>query len=264
MARAHSRWKVIAASAAGTSHAAAGTACQDAYDYRITADGIFIAAVADGAGSARFAGEGAALAVQSVIDFLTSALEAKIPETTDDCRALLRDGLIQTRLCLEERAAKKGFCGTPSVPCPEVTLGDFATTLLTVFVTDRHLAAFQVGDGAIVYREETGTLTVACEPDHGEYLNETRFVTSEDLEQHTHYRIESGRDISSLAILSDGLEMLAIVYRDNTAFGPFFNPFFDFVRGKDSCNEDLQQFISSERVCERSDDDKTLVLAVRV
>ncbi len=135
--------------------------------------------------------------------------------------------------------------------------------LFAVFATDRHLAALQVGDGAIVYQEATGTLTVACEPDHGEYLNETQFMTSNDLERHVHYRIAGGSDVRSLAMLNDGLEMLAVVSRDTTAYGRFFNPLFDFVRRNDACNEDLCQFLLSDRVCVRSDDDKTLVLAIQ-
>jgi len=278
------QWKVIAASTAGSSHAAAGNACQDSFAYRVTADGILIAAVADGAGSSRYAGEGAELAARSAVEHLTSALESSKPGNSGECRSLLQSCLLHARRCLEEQALVRGsranHTGDPGfesfpgldrasrLPAPppgsgEISLLDFSTTLLAVFVTDRHLAALQVGDGAIVYQQASGTLTVACEPDHGEYLNETQFITSIDLERHAHYRIAGGTDVSSLAMLSDGLETLAVVYRDNTAYGGFFNPLFDFVRRDDACEEELRQFFLSGRVCERSDDDKTLVLAIR-
>ncbi len=290
MTETRAQWKVIAESVAGTSHTASGAACQDAFSFRVTSDGILIAAVADGAGSSKCAGEGAALAVRSAVEYLTSALVSGKPGSMDECRSLLQKCLFHTRLCLEEKVSGLGSsenppeCLSPADPssgCSPaadgfsrplapplssggVSLNDFSTTLLAVFVTDCHLAAVQVGDGAIVYREETGKLTVACEPDHGEYLNETCFITSDDLERHAHYKIAFSSNVSSLAILSDGLEMLAVVYRDNTAHGPFFNPLFDFVRRDDADKEDLRQFLISERVCGRSDDDKTLVLAVRM
>jgi hypothetical protein len=277
-----SQWKVIAASAAGTSHAAAGNACQDAFSHTIAAGGALVAAVADGAGSARLAGEGAELAARSAVGYLSRALQADRPGTDDACRSLLRNCLLHTRRRLEERASAAvpslfpppelvrgdpdGFAGLlgPAPASAAISLDDFSTTLLAVFVTGEHLAAFQVGDGAIVYQEGTGGLIVACEPDHGEFLNETHFITSADWERHARYRVAGGSGVSSLAMLSDGLEMLAVVHRDNTAHGKFFDPLFDYVRQSDACSEDLRQFLLSDRVCERSDDDKTLVLAARM
>jgi hypothetical protein len=48
---------------------------------------------------------------------------------------------------------------------------------------------------------------------------------------------------------------------------PFFEPLFARLRGTvsgDELNEPLRQFLASPRVAQRSDDDKTLILATRV
>ena len=64
-------------------------------------------------------------------------------------------------------------------------------------------------------------------------------------------------------MLTDGIQLLAVRYADNTAHEPFFEPLFEFAENPNSSNAELEEFLRSERVCERTDDDKTLVLAVR-
>jgi hypothetical protein len=71
------------------------------------------------------------------------------------------------------------------------------------------------------------------------------------------------QEISGLAMLSDGIELLALCYKDNTAHEPFFTPMFEFAEKPGSTKAELEEFLESERVCDRTDDDKTLVLAVR-
>jgi len=164
--------------------------------------------------------------------------------------------MYHSRHCLEKEAVE---CGDGSSK-----LGDFSTTLLAIFITDSFLAALQVGDGAIVYRESTDALRIACLPEHGEYLNETVFLTSDELAQRAQYCAVSSDGVDALAMLSDGLEMLSIVYQSQTAHAPFFNPLFGFARQHEASVEDLERFLHSDQVCERSDDDKTLVLAVLV
>ncbi|MGL4554572.1 MAG: protein phosphatase 2C domain-containing protein, partial [Gemmataceae bacterium] len=67
-----SGWRLLAGSAAGTSHAARGEGCQD-YGHALDVGGVLVAACADGAGSASHAAEGAKLAC---LGFLHAAAEA--------------------------------------------------------------------------------------------------------------------------------------------------------------------------------------------
>jgi serine/threonine protein phosphatase PrpC len=254
------RWKVIGASVPGTSHIASGVVCQDAWECRILPGGALVAAVADGAGSARYADEASRVAVDTAADALAAACGCARPTTEEACRTVLEDCLIGVRAQLERRAAAR-----VEQQGEAASVKDFSTTLLAILVTDELFGCLQVGDGAIVSRETaTGVLTVAFAPDHGEYINETCFVTSRGVERRAHYRVTPSRALDAVALLTDGLEMLAILHRDNTAHAAFFAPLFSFARGENAAAEDLEQFLASDRVCERSDDDKTLVLAVRI
>ncbi len=258
MAEAKERWKLIGSSVAGTSHAAAGIPCQDAHAYELLEDDTLLAAVADGAGSAKYAGQGASLAVQSAVEYLSRNLQSGKPASANLGIGLLRECVMHVRARLKDNALK--YSEDTGL---KVRLDDFAATLLIVFVTDAFLGAAQIGDGATVYRERTGTLVVACKPEHGEYLNETCFITSQDFENRCQLACTPSGSINALSMFSDGLQMLALNYRDYSAHGPFFNPLFKYAEARQACVEELHQFLVSDRVCAHSDDDKTLILAVR-
>lgn len=147
---------------------------------------------------------------------------------------------------------------------PILRLHDFATTLLLAVVTTQWVAVAQVGDGAAVIHDAAGVLQSLTVPDHGEYLNETVFVTSSDYLERAQYATYRHDGLRGVALLTDGLEMLALDLATNAAHAPFFAPLFAFAAVPDATEEELTAFLDSERVCARTDDDKTLVLAVRV
>jgi hypothetical protein len=65
-------------------------------------------------------------------------------------------------------------------------------------------------------------------------------------------------------VLSDGLLRLALRLPSGEPYPPFFQPLFGFAAAalpEDQANEQLSAFLNSKRVCDRTDDDKTLVLA---
>ena len=69
-------------------------------------------------------------------------------------------------------------------------------------------------------------------------------------------------------MFSDGLQRLALVYQSQTVHEPFFEPMFAELRNADlqTCNslsDQLARFLDSPKINERTDDDKTLVLASR-
>jgi hypothetical protein len=70
-----------------------------------------------------------------------------------------------------------------------------------------------------------------------------------------------------VAVFSDGLQRLALNMADNTAYEPFFSKFFTVLSGSALDQEDqlqgaLVRFLQSSAVNDRTDDDKTLALAV--
>jgi len=142
---------------------------------------------------------------------------------------------------------------------------DYACTLLGAVIATDFSAYFQVGDGAMVVYD--GEYKIIFFPDTGEYANTTFFVTDENVYDHLHIQIDPGR-IDEIALFSDGLQRLVLHYKSKTAHGPFFEPMFSVLRKQssgysDTLNKKLEEFLSSKAVNERTDDDKTLVMATQ-
>jgi serine/threonine protein phosphatase PrpC len=244
------KWRCLAASVMGTSHISQGRPCQDANATVVTDDGSLIVAVADGAGSAKRAEEGSQCVVQCATKYLREKLADSKPQSIEQCEELIREAFRRARSGLEEIA-------------PGENLDDVATTLLLTVVTDGWLSTIQIGDGAVVCRTPSGAIRVLSKLGDHEYLNETTFLTSPDYQRYLHIVTVPSEEISGLAMLTDGIELLAIRYADNTGHEPFFRSVFEFTENIVSTDGELADFLASERVCERTDDDKTLVLAVR-
>jgi Protein phosphatase 2C len=247
-------WQAAGVSVTGLSHLRSGSPCQDAHQLMVRADGSFVAAVADGAGSAPRAERGAACAVRTALAFLTDHLAAGLPEHEEIWRALLNEALHVTRQAVIAEAAA---CGSPP--------SDLATTLLVAVATSDLVAAGQVGDGAVVARVADGSFETVTRPPVQEYLNETTFLTSADALEQAQYAIVR-KGPTGLALFSDGLQMLALKMPEATPHPPFFAPLLRLVaevRDRALAEEQLRRFLQSPRITQRADDDLTLVLAVR-
>ena len=71
--------------------------------------------------------------------------------------------------------------------------------------------------------------------------------------------------VSELAVFTDGLQRLALDFTTRQPYGAFFRPFFERLRTEpepETLLEPLREFLDSPRVNDRTDDDKTLVLAL--
>jgi hypothetical protein len=123
----------------------------------------------------------------------------------------------------------------------------------------------QLGDGAIVYHDGNRYAPVFW-PQSGEYHNATHFLTDASYTQH----LQVGRfaaTVSEVAMFTDGLQMLALNYADRSAHQPFFTPMFRALRSTGNhadLSPALRGFLESKDINERTDDDKTLVLASRL
>jgi len=248
-------WRIFSASVAGTRHNMQGLECQDAHAVGTLGDGTLIAAVADGAGSAVCAAAGAACAVLTSIEYLKSRMASGPPSEPEGYRLLLLDTVEDARMALNRQCQREGAGRR---------LDDFATTLLIVIVTELWTSAIQIGDGAIVSRDPSGCFRVFSQPASSEYFNETTFLSSSDYKQLSVFNLVPSKEIDAIAMLTDGMQLLAFTSSDNSAYAPFFSPLLEFTCHRDSTNAELEAFLRSDRVCERTDDDKTLILAVRV
>lgn len=122
---------------------------------------------------------------------------------------------------------------------------------------------FQIGDGAIVIDHGNGFI-LPIPPMNGEYVSSTYFTTDSGAVE-TMRTVSLNCSVKRAAILTDGLERLALDMASKTPFAPFFKPLFDTLEKIDSEQLDVAEkaligFLDSEKVNSRTDDDKTLVL----
>ncbi|QJD91666.1 protein phosphatase 2C domain-containing protein [Duganella dendranthematis] len=246
-------WYAIGASVTGTSHISTNRVCEDSCWFQTDTlpNGPFLAVfVADGAGSASHGEIGAELAMQAAAE--------KVAEKTAKGEFGIADELavecvLAIRMRLESYAAEHSL-----------VMRDLACTFLGVVSLPQASLAMQIGDGGIVLNAGKG-LELAIVPMSGEYANMTSFVTDENAVKALQTREYIGQ-LTEVAVFSDGLQRIALQLATNTPHVPFFSPFFDALRratpeDEDALHQALNNFLNSERVNSRTDDDKTLVVA---
>ena len=253
-ANAAARWRIIAASVPGTSHLEKAMPCQDAHAFRVLPGGELLAAVADGAGSAEHSRMGAQMAVEGALVRLAALCQPAPPEDEAGWQAAITGLFDEIHLKLADFASAAG--AQPSA---------FATTLTCALVTGNWVVVGQIGDGTGVAEDADGALFLAARPQRGEYANEAYFLTLPDTARCTAV-FAAPRPVRALALTTDGLLRLALKLPAYKPHPPFFQPLLAFAReaaDETRAQAELADFLVSERVCARTDDDKTLLLAVR-
>jgi hypothetical protein len=245
-------WRWAAASQVGTSHLRAQTRKQDAFRCFLAGDTkAFCAIVCDGAGSAPFGGEGASLIARTFTvglrdHFRTSSV---LPGDED-----VWGWIDSVRDKLAEAAAMRS-----------TVRRDMASTLVLLVATNSDALVVHVGDGAVVVRETDGPWRALSWPENGEYASTTYFLTEDPAP-----RVRISRhaaDFDAAAIFTDGIETLALDLAGGVPHEPFFQSMIAPLdtaqaEGKDrSLSDALGRFLSGPRVCERTDDDKSFIIA---
>ena len=251
-------WTWAAASVRGTSHEVSGTPCQDAFACRVisTARGdVFVVAVSDGAGSASYSDIGSHIACDAFI----GAMEAffSVENLPEDMESVVRECFQETIGALKTKAQADKY-----------ELRDLACTLLAAVMLPDVSLFLQQGDGAMVvsYADAPAEYCHIFWPGKGLYANTTYFITDKDAVE----KVEIARvpePIASLAVFTDGIESLALNFSTQSAHTPFFKGMFSSLQNQtegeqSDLSASLSSFLDSDRVNERTDDDKTLVLAL--
>jgi hypothetical protein len=172
-------------------------------------------------------------------------------------RDTVRDWLTIVRRQLSDVAEEQGAC-----------LREYACTMLAVVAGQTATAFFQIGDGAIVVDDEHLRWRYVFWPQKGEFANSTNFVTQDNALDRIVFEFH-GKPISELAVFTDGIESLVLRYADRAVHAPYFDRVFATLRSSTILGLDaemsaaLAAHLGSAAVCERTDDDKTLVLASR-
>jgi len=246
-------WRVVAASTPGSSHAKANLPCQDVLRWNIGPHPWLLVALADGAGSARLAEVGAAVAAERGLESLTAKLPSTSCADTDEVwRPVLTASLQAARDAVFAEAARR-----------QTQPRELASTLTLLGISPTIAVAAQVGDGAALASAPPGALLSLTRPLVAEYLNETTFLTSETALDTPQLVVRRGA-WRHAAVLCDGLQLLALRLPEGTPHERFFQPLFQFLdRATDNkvAGEELSGFLRSPRITARADDDLSLLLA---
>ncbi len=257
-------WIVAGAAVVGPAHRHAGRGCEDACKVVAPAAGVLIAAVADGAGSAARAADGAACVVAAACAaiqtwWLAQESPSLVAQLTDDVAYTWLAGV---RTAVEALAAAEG-----------IALGDLAATCLVVIADVSGVLAIQVGDGAIAIRApvaDGGGWSPLTWPLRGEYANETVFITSD--EWHDTAQVVRSRPCAAVALFSDGFEVLALNYRERRVNAHLLDPLADYLctvaagtpPDQSMLDAAMAGYLANAAFDAHAFDDRTLVLACHV
>lgn len=254
------KWRYAQGSAIGQAHINQETECQDRLLCRTietAKDGeILIAVIADGAGSTQNGQIGAEIACETfaeqAVGFLSSG-SASVSSLNEEFGRLW----IQFFQAKIEKIAFED----------KNEIRDYASTLVGAVAGENSTAFFQVGDGGAVFSADgkPDSYRFGIEPTESEYVNVTEFLTDETAAENLRFvRVEE--KIEDLILFSDGIFAVAVDYQKNKPHEPFLMPMIAPLRNGSSINglnEKLESFLASPKLNEKTDDDKTMILASR-
>lgn len=248
-----SAWSWAGAKVQGTSHLKSGVRCQDAYKCFLAGDTLVVI-VSDGAGSAQFGGEGASLVCRRIGQGAARYFRAggSLPDEEE-----VLNWVNDTRDTISAVATKRGL-----------PRREFAATLVCVLAGPNETLIVHVGDGvAGIQFAGLESWSSPLWPAHGEYAATTYFVTDDPAPMlRFHWAAMAA---SRVVAMSDGLERLALRFADREPHAPFFDMISQPLLKSAEMHRDatlsrqLAEYLNSEAINARTDDDKTLVVATR-
>ena len=249
-------YKYYYSSVKGTSHEKTNTPKQDSLcvvNCDANNKNYFISAIADGAGTAKYSD----ISAKFICKYLSKKmlLWLKNNELTEFNQEIFCSWIKQIQSILNRYI--KIFKMT--------SLRDFATTILFAVLSDNTNLFIQIGDGVITIGNCT-ELNCVFKPQKGEYANTTHFATEEHFENNLMFKFIN-ENVERIAMHTDGIEMISLINLEKPSL-PFFNPFFNALEDEkagynDDLSKELTEFLCSERVNKRTNDDKTLVIAMK-
>jgi hypothetical protein len=253
-------WRWAMARSIGTSHASSELDCQD-FALCIELDSVagktLVAVVSDGAGTASHATSGAKMVCTTFLRVVADRLRSGWA-IGSSCEEEVLAWLDAVRDRIYTFSQTRGL--QPR---------DCAATLVGMVICPQSSLLVHVGDGAAALRlKGTSNWIVPSWPYHGEYASTTAFVTDDPMP--APQAIVLPNRIDRMAIFSDGLERLVLDYAKKEAYQPFFEAVMQPIiasraKGWDhQLSKALESYLGSKQVCDRTDDDKSLILGVRV
>jgi hypothetical protein len=251
-------WKVIGQSVIGSSHIQSDKTCEDAVYHELVdlhnGEQALICFVSDGAGSAKYAARASETAVTQSAAIIRDLL-INGADLNDQHFLELAENIYDT---LKEFAEEL-----------QEPINEFSCTLLGAVVLPGKACFMQIGDGAIVRNDGEGFFTHIWWPHNGEYQNTTAFLIDDPNFPNLKIKIVE-ESIGEVAVFTDGLQMLALNNESETVHQPFFNDLFKWLRKATEeehiniLNNKLNEYLAGDVINNRTDDDKTLLLATKV
>jgi hypothetical protein len=181
-------WRAAGAAVMGRSHGQKEIPCQDKI-FSVSRDPFHAITLADGAGSCPLSHEGAALVTELTACYLSSHMRALAGKPPGEWAALILNHLTRN-LASRAKALNAGS-------------RDLSSTLLFAVVYGDNYVAGHIGDGVIGCLKKDG-LHLVSEPESGEFINTTFFVTTPGALQHFRLYRGSGADVEGFFLMSDG------------------------------------------------------------
>jgi len=253
-------WRIAHASAIGLAHINQNTECQDRFACRTVktvAEGeVLIAVVADGAGSTTDGQIGAEVACATFAEAVADLLAMK----DASLKSLTQEFGQRWIAYFQQKIAEKASADKKE-------LRDYASTLVGAVIGESAAAFYQIGDGGIVFSTSgaPASYSFAIAPVEAEYVNVTDFVTDETAAEHLRFEMVEEK-VEDLILFSDGIYAVAVDYQRSAPHEPFLMPMIAPLRNgaaTGGLNEKLENFLASEKINEKTDDDKTIILASR-
>jgi hypothetical protein len=258
-----SKWRYTSTSVQGTSHIESGLPCQDSSLCRVitspNGDDFLILVASDGAGSASHSEKGSRRLCQYFMVKLTRYIEQGWMQHQIDEARVRKSIEILTRHAAQ---TIKKFAEEQGVAKREL-----AATLVLAIVGQGKSIFLQIGDGGIVVNCDGGYDPVFW-PQSGEYANMTYFITDDLAIKNLQFKVLN-KAVDEIAVFTDRIQSLALAYETQSAHAPFFRPQFEYIRRIPEADlpllkDQLEGFLNSKPVNDRTNDDKTLILACRV
>lgn len=182
-------WKIAQCAVQGRSHIKHNIPCQDK-TFALVRNGVYVTALADGAGSAGLSHLGA----ECVTEFVCHELSENFDRFFDsEDGAFVKQELVSKIMLVLDGIARKY----------ESDISEFASTLLFVAAKDDRFMIAHLGDGVIGYMKND-TLRVASEPYNGEFANTTVFTTSKNAVFYIRLIKGKRENIDGFVMMSDG------------------------------------------------------------
>ena len=244
--------RIVGASATGPLHMINAMPCQDAFSYEVFPSGIGVIAIADGLGSAILSDFGARNAVDTAVSTVRRIISNRLNHDMN-LEDIAKEAVLSARQGLEEKAVEN-----------KCKLKDMACTLIVVVIHRDSVAVVHVGDGAVIAKTDNG-LRIISGPGEAEYVNEVSPLTGKDWEKSL--RVTPAiSGISVIMAFTDGLQRAALKKTPDglIPFEGFCDPLFSYakkVAAVKEAKDDIEGLLSSKKLCDNSEDDKTLVIA---